>query len=239
MPAIVTALELIARSMRLINALAGGEQPTSADANDGLETLNELIDGWSTQSMAVYGEDNDEFQTVAGVQMYTTGPGGTSGIITRPVYITDAYCVRQGITTYIHVVDQIAFNTIPLKNIQQPLVERMLYINDFPLGQIVLWPVPSEVVTIGLTTTRVLANITSLQQVIALPPGYLRALRYNLAVDLWPEYSNKITDIGQIRDTARKAFGHIKIANTVDTEMDFSSVPSVETGRSWDWRTSV
>lgn len=224
--------------MRLINALAAGEQPTAEDANDGLETLNELIDGWSTQTMAVYGESNDEFQTVGGQSNYTIGPGGTSGITTRPIYIQDAYCVRQGVTTFVRVDDQIAFNTIPLKSMSQPLVERLLYISEFPLGKIVLWPVPSEIVTIGMSTVRVLTDITNLQQVIALPPGYLRALRYNLAVDLWPEYSNKMTDVGQIRDIAKKSFGHIKVANTSDFEMDFSSVPNVENGRSWDWRTA-
>lgn len=234
----ITALELIARSMRLINALAGGDQPTSEEANDGLETLNELIDGWSTQSMAVYGEANDEFQTVPGVQTYTVGPGGTSGVEIRPVYLTDAYCIRQQVTTYIRVIDQIEFNTIPLKLTSQPLVERLMYINEFPLGQIILWPVPSEIVTIGMSTQRVLTNVADLQEVIALPPGYLRALRYNLAVDLWPEYSNKVTDINQIREIARKSFGNIKVANTTDAEADYSSVPMVETGRSWDWRTA-
>lgn len=237
MAATITALELITRSMRLINAVAAGELPTPEDANDALETLNELIDGWSTQSLSVYGTNNDEFQTIAGKSIYTYGVGGDIPE-TRPVFVNDAYCVRNGVTTHVRVVDIIDYNTISLKSTSQPLVERLVWTNIFPLSQVILWPVPSEIVTIGITSGRVLSNVTDLQQSIALPPGYLRALRYNLAVDLWPEYSNTTTDIAQIRDTARKSLGNIKVANADSSEMDFSSVPMVETGRSWDWRTS-
>ena len=236
-PLTITALDLITRSMRLINALAAGEQPTPEDANDALETLNELIDGWSTQSLAVYSTNNDEFTTTPGKARYTYGAGGDINA-QRPIFVNDAYCIRQGVTTFVRVIDITEYNTIPLKGTSQPLVERLLYTNLFPFGQIDLWPVPSEAVTIGITSGRVIADVPDLQTSIALPPGYLRALRYNLAVDLWPEYANKITDIDQIREIARKSLGNIKVANQDQSEMDYSSVPMVETGRSWDWRTS-
>jgi hypothetical protein len=61
-------------------------------------------------------------------------------------------------------------------------------------------------------------------------------MRYNLACDLWPEYSNKITDIERIERTAAQALGKVKVSNIVDSEATYDDVPMVESGRSWDWR---
>ena len=194
----ITALDLIRRSMYLINALAAGETPDAQSANDALQTLNEMIDSWSIQSLAVYGTANDEFPTVPGKSIYTYGTGGDINE-QRPAYVNASYCVRQGVTTPVRVIDILEYNTIPLKGTTQPLVERAVWTNAYPLSTIMLWPVPSEVVTIGLTSGRILTNVANLQTSIDLPPGYLKALRYNLAVDLWPEYSNKITDFKNIQ----------------------------------------
>jgi hypothetical protein len=233
----ITALELITRSMRLINAIAAGEEPEPEDANDALQTLNEMVDGWSTQSLAVYATNNDQFTTTPGKATYTYGIGGEIDA-QRPVFVNDAYCIRNGVTTYVRTIDITEYNIIPLKGTSQPLVERLMFINLYPLAEVTLWPVPSESVTIGITAGRVMTRVEGLQTKIILPPGYLRALRYNLAVDLWPEYSNKLTDITQIRQIANKSLGNIKVTNVDNAEMDYSSVPMVETGRSWDWRTS-
>ncbi len=223
--------------MYLINALAAGETPDAQSANDALQTLNEMIDSWSIQSLAVYGTANDEFSTVPGTATYTYGTGGTINA-QRPAYVNDCYCIRQGVTTPVRVIDIAEYNDIPLKGTTQPLVERMMWVNSFPLSTVTLWPVPSEIVTIGLTSGRILTNVANLQTSISLPPGYLRALRYNLACDLWPEYSNKLTDFKTIQFEAMRSLGKIKVANMVDSEATYSSIPMVESGRSWDWRAS-
>lgn len=233
----ITALDLIRRSLYLINGLAAGETPDAQTANDALQTLNEMVDGWSTQTLAVYGTANDEFSTVPGKSSYTYGVGGDIDV-QRPVYVNDSYCVRNGVTTPVRVIDIMEYNEIPLKGTSQPLVERMMWTNIYPLSTVTLWPVPSEIVTIGLTAGRVLTNVPTLQTSISLPPGYLKALRYNLAVDLWPEYSNKLTDFKHIQFVAMQALGKIKVANMVDTEATFDSIPMVEGSRSWDWRAS-
>lgn len=237
MTASITALDLIRRSMYLVNALAAGETPDAQSANDALQTLNEMIDGWSIQTLAVYGTANDEFTTTPGKATYTYGPGGDINDV-RPAYVNDSYCIRNGITTPVRVIDILEYNEIPLKGMSQPLVERMMWTNIYPLSTVTLWPVPSETVTIGLTSGRILTSIPDLQTSILLPPGYLKALRYNLAMDLWPEYSNKLTDIESIQRTAMTSLGRVKVSNIVDSEATFSSIPMVETGRSWDWRVS-
>lgn len=41
-----TAQDLIARTLRLIGAIEGGEDPSAAEAADGLDALNEMLHGW-------------------------------------------------------------------------------------------------------------------------------------------------------------------------------------------------
>lgn len=233
----ITAFNLIRRSLYLINALAEGETPSAEQANDALSTLNEMIDAWSTQTLAVYGSVTDEFVLTPGVQSYTYGAGGTLDA-QRPVYVDDAYCIRNGVTTPVRIITDDEWNRISLKAQPGAVAEELLWVNSYPLSEVHVWPIPDTAVTLGLSVKRVLTSVPSLQTTIALPPGYIRALRYNLAVDLWPEYSNRLTDIGQVRKTAMDSKGDIKVANMQDITAKFDDVPNVDTARSWDWRTA-
>lgn len=232
---IISAADLIRRAMYLINAIAAGEVPSDMEANDALSTLNEMLDSWSTETLAVYGTDNDEFVMTPGKASYTYGPGGDFSV-TRPIFVDDMYMIRQGVTTPIEIIPIERYNAISIKAQSQPLVEKAYITNSFPLSKVSLWPIPSEANTIGFTSNRVLTNIPTLQTQIYLPPGYLRALRHCLAVELWPEYINPTTDINSIKATALKSKANIKTANMNDVEATYDDIPRVESGRSWDWR---
>lgn len=233
MTASITAYNLIRRSLYLINALAEGETPSAEQANDALDTLNELIDAWSTQELATYGPVADEFVLTPGLQDYTYGVGGTLNA-QRPVYVTDAYCIRNGVTTPVRLVTDAEWNRISLKTQPGPVAEQCLWVNTYPLSTVQLWPIPDSAITLGFSANRVLTNVTSLQTTIALPPGYARALRYNLAIELWPEYSNRTTDIGQVRKTAVDSKREIKVANNVNVVATFGNIPGAEAA--YDWR---
>lgn len=236
----IAAIDLIRRSMLLINAVAAGEMPTDGDLNDALLTLNELIDSWSLQSLAVYQSPVESFVLTPGQSNYNWGlTAGPTGFTTeRPAFIHNAYCVRGGTSTPVRIVTQEEYDWISLKSTSSPLIEQVLYVNDYPLGRITVYPVPSEAVSLVFDTGRIMVGPVTLQSVIALPPGYLRALRYCLAVELWPEYSNTVTDINQIRATAALAFGKVKVANSNITPSTFENVPHTDLGRDWDWRTN-
>lgn len=236
----IAAIDLIRRAMLLINAIAAGEMPSGGDLNDGLLTLNEMIDSWNLQTMAVYSNSNENLVLIPGQASYDWGvTAGVGGFTTeRPVFLHNATCVRAGLTTPVQVITQDEYDRIGIKGLSQQLVERVLYINSFPLGKLICYPVPSEAVTLNVDVGNQLVGPLTLQDDIALPPGYLRALRYCLAVEMWPEYSNSNTDINQIRATAAAAFGKVKVANSnVDTST-FESIPGVECSRDWDWRSA-
>jgi hypothetical protein len=239
----IAAQDLIRRSLYLINGFAAGETIPGDVATDSLSTLNEMLDSWSPETLSVYGGENQDFQTVAGQGRYTVAAAGDVQIgnpnpdliFQRPVFLMGATCTRIGTTTPIEIITRSEYDRLSIKDTKRPVVERILYTNDFPYGVFRLYPTPSEVVTISLDYPRVLASVPGLETVLYLPPGYLRALRYCLAVELWPEFNNANTDIETIRDIARKAKGNIKVANSVPAIMTFEDIPGTETARSWDW----
>lgn len=234
----IAAIDLIRRSMLLINAVSAGEMPADGDLNDGLITLNEMLDSWNLQTLAVYRTPVETKVLTPGQSVYNWGPtAGVTGITSaRPVYIDNVTCVRAGITTPVDVVTQDEYDAISLKSLSQPLIEKVLYLNTFPLGQLTCYPVPSEAVTLTFNTSTQLVGPVTLQDVIAMPPGYQRAMRYCLAVELWPEYSNTTTDINTIKAIAMAAFGKVKVSNSEIIPSTFEDIPNVNQGRDWDWR---
>lgn len=234
----IATIDLIRRSMLLINAVAAGEIPDDTSLNDALTTLNEMIDSWDLQPLAVYGSPNENWVLTPGKSVYDWGLTATVGNFTsdRPVFLNNVTCVRNGISTPVEVVDQDQYDAIGLKSLAQPLIEKVLYVNSFPLGQLTVYPVPTEAVTLNFDVSRQLTGPITLADTIAMPPGYLRALRYNLAVELWPEYTTAGIDINAIKAIARESLGRVKVANSKTPESTFEHLPNVDIARSWDWR---
>lgn len=213
MPSGVTAGALVKSAMRLGGATAVGETPTSDEMTDGLSALNDLLENWSTQNLAVYGGAVETFPTVAGQATYTIGVGGNWNTV-RPIRINDnSYCTFQGVDFPINRIGQDEYNLIALKTQQQPIIEKLLYVNDNPLGRVTLWPVPAQIVNISLDSDRILMAVADITTVMMLPPGYLLAMKHALWILMAPDYGRTVTD--EVKDVARSSFAAIKRANKV------------------------
>lgn len=210
MPSPTTAIVEITKAMRLIGALAVGETPTSDEANTGFEMLNDILEGWSLENLAVWGAADQTFNTVQGQAVYTIGPGGNFDTV-RPVAIFGGFCNFGGVDFEIQVIDQAAYNRIALKSQQQPIIEQMLYVNEAPLGLLTFYPTPSTNIPVTLSIGRILTQIPTLTTPLVYPPGYSRALRYALAVMIAPEFG--IEPSPTIIGIARQSLGAIKVAN--------------------------
>lgn len=235
MPSGIAATALITSSLRTINAIASGETPTPEELTDALSQLNDLLENWSTQSLAVYMSQMETFATVAGTAAYTIGPTGT-WVTTRPVFIDgDGICTFQGVDFPVEKIGQEQYNSIGLKTIQQPIVESYLYQNDFPNGRVFLYPTPSQIVSIGLNTQRVLSSVPTIATVLSLPPGYLLAIRYNLAVLLAPDYRKAVTPT--VQSIATSSFAAIKRANKQKRVARFDA--ALQPGDPVTWQTGT
>ncbi len=206
----MTALDLITGALRLIGAIATGETPSAAEANDGLITLNDMLDNWSTESLTMYGSDSQPFTLVPNQFDYEIGPGGDFDTA-RPVRITGAYTTVQGEDFPIGLMGMDEYNRIPLKTQTQQIVERLVYINSNPFGTIKVWPVPTDAVPIILDADYILTSIPTLATVIAQPPGFALCMRYTLALLLAPDYG--IEPNPAVIEIAKSSKANVKRAN--------------------------
>jgi hypothetical protein len=71
-----TPNDIITRAMKDIGAIAAGEVPTSDEAQDGLDMLNDMIAQWSNENMMVFYRSEIIFQTTQNQVQYTIGPSG-------------------------------------------------------------------------------------------------------------------------------------------------------------------
>ena len=68
-----TAQDIIVGALRFINQYAPGESLSSADSQDALDTLNDLLDSWSTDQISVWASNENVFTYTGGQYRYTIG----------------------------------------------------------------------------------------------------------------------------------------------------------------------
>lgn len=68
-----TASDIITGALRFISQYAPGESLSAADSDDALDTLNDLLDSWSTDQASVYASEEDVFTFVTGRYQYSIG----------------------------------------------------------------------------------------------------------------------------------------------------------------------
>lgn len=218
MPSPIIALDLISTAMRHIGVIATGETLAAEDANAGLRALNDVLETWSIEQLAVYGSLNSVYATVAGQAMYTLGSGGNWND-DRPMLINDMFTTVQGVDFPVGEWSYAQYDSVAVKYQQQQIVERYVFINDSPLARVILYPTPSMAVPITVGANRLLTQIASTATVITLPPGYARALQYAVAAELAPQYGSPIDVTAQ----ARSSIAIIKRANRQPVIAGFDS----------------
>lgn len=186
----MTGRDLLSGSLRLIGALASGEILSADGATDGLNALNSLIDGLSNEGLLIYSETRETPITlIPGTATYTLGAGGS--VTNRPMKIDSALLRDQSTTPAIEYPVRILsiseWSSIPSKDLQSTYPTDLYDDGGYPQRTITVYPVPSAANKLVLFTKDPLSQV-ALDTLISLPPGYERMLKYNLAMELAPEY---------------------------------------------------
>lgn len=216
MPSII-ALDLIKTAMRHIGVIATGETPSAEEANDGLQALNDVLETWNLEKLAVYGQDVEVFQTVSGQAKYSVGPTG-DWVTSRPTQVSAATVNYLGVKFPILPWTLSQYETAGNLNYQQ-IPERFVYVNDYPNGLFILYPTPFQAVYIYLESPRVLLEVATLATILDLPPGYSRALAYAVALELSTQYGSPV----DVSAYARSTKALIKRANRTPMISQFDS----------------
>lgn len=214
-----TALDIITQAMRKCGILAVNEAPTSEEANDALDALNEMLASWSNDSLMCYARVWESFTLTAGVAAYTIGAAQTFNTV-RPIFVAGAYLRNVTTDTPVKVVtDEIYTEEISQKD-TQGIPEILNLDNAFPYGTVRLWPVPSSAYTLFMLNEKQLGSFT-LNQTVSLPPGWKRALIYNLPDEIAGDYEQEVpASVQRIALQSKRA-----IQNAVMKSRTFDAFP--------------
>lgn len=177
-----TALDMILRARRLLNAHGVGETLDAELANDGLEALNALLASLSIDGVMIYALQSNTFN-LTGAQTYTVGTGGTFNM-TRPDRIESAFATISGGDYPLDIIDTAQWNDIYTKALSS-IPSCIKYDAFTPLGLLSIYPQSTG--TITLNTYLPLQVFDTLTEVVALPRGYERMLTAKLALEIAPE----------------------------------------------------
>lgn len=187
-----TALDMITRAMRLIGAIGDGETPSSYEAQTGLDALNTMLDSWSLDELTVYQIQQQNFSITVGTGTYTIGTGGAFNG-TRPVQIRGAFFRDSNSLDFpLEVVEKPEYNRLAQKTDTGYTPEYLYYSPAYPLGSISLYPVPAAAGSLYLDSLYALQSFATLTTAVSLPPGYQRAIEFNLALEIAPEFERDV-----------------------------------------------
>jgi hypothetical protein len=214
-----TAGDIIYGSLRLIGVLAEGETPSSETAQDALTAMNQMIDSWNTERLAVFSTIDQVETWPPGSRSRTFGPTGDI-VGSRPVLIDDSTYFRDpanGISFGLKLINQQQYNGIAVKTVTSTYPQVMWVNMTYPNIEMYVYPVPTKVLEFHIISVQELAQPATLNTDLAFPPGYLRAFRYNLACELAPEFG--VEPSRQVQRIAMTSKRNLKRINNPDDIM--------------------
>ena len=185
-----TAGDQINGALRLLGVLAEGETPSAATSQDALNALNQMIDSWNTERLAVFSTQDQVFSWLPGFISRTLGPTGDF-VGNRPILLDDSTYFKDpasGISYGIKIINQQQYDGIAVKTVTSTYPQ-VIWINmSYPDIEMYIYPVPTKVLEWHFVSVEELTQPALLSTALSFPPGYLRAFRYNLACEFAPEF---------------------------------------------------
>ena len=217
-----TAGDQINGALRLIGQLAEGETPSAATSQDALSAMNQMIDSWSTERLAVFSTQDQVFSWLPGFISRTLGPTGDF-VGNRPILLDDSTYFKDpanGISFGIKILNQQQYNGIAVKTVTSTYPQ-VIWINmNYPDIEMYVYPVPTKVLEWHFVSVSELTQPATLATVLSFPPGYLRAFRYCLACEIAAEFG--VEPSPQVSRIAMTSKRNLKRINNPD---DIMSLP--------------
>jgi hypothetical protein len=208
-----TAGDIINGSLRLLGVLAEGEVPSAETSQDALRAMDQMIDSWNTERLAVFSTQDQVFTWPAGLISRTLGPSGDF-VGNRPILLDDStYFVEPGtgVSYGIKIINQQQYNGIAVKDVTSTFPEVISVNMNYPDIEMFVYPRPTRDLTWHFVSVEELTQPATLATNISFPPGYLRAFRYNLACEMAPEFG--VEPSSQVRRLAMASKRNLKRIN--------------------------
>ena len=217
-----TAGDQINGALRLIGQLAEAETPSAATSQDALAALNQMIDSWNTERLAVFSTQDQVFNWPPNVLSRTLGPTGDF-VGNRPILLDDStYFIdtASGISYGIKIINQQQYDGIAVKTVTSTYPQ-VIWVNmTYPDIEMYVYPKPTKVLEWHFISVEEITQPALLSTTLAFPPGYLRAFKYNLACEIAAEFG--VEPSPQVQRIAMTSKRNLKRINNPD---DVMSIP--------------
>lgn len=183
-PLPTTPRDIINLALKTANVVGVGQSSLPEDINDCFNMLNMMIAQWQRRRYMVYNLKTVSI-TATGATSYTIGLGQQFNT-ERPAKIEAAFFRMQGGSNLpVDYPLQVLrakedYDRISIKNLNA-FPQYVFYDSTYPVGNVFVWPVPSNQYQIFLTVMTQLQAFQNLSEVIVMPNEYLDALQWNLA----------------------------------------------------------
>lgn len=235
--------DIIKSALRLIGVYASGESLDAAMAQDALVVAQQLVDSWNSERLQLFTIQIYEFTPLANQQTYTVGLGGDVNIARPPRIESISVVTQVGSTQPLELslgssLSDKDWQEIPVKNITSSFPQRFYDDGAFPLRSISFWPIANTGVHYRFYNWSQLVAFADLSATdYTFPPAYLRALRYNLAVELATEFSGNPALYPAVEKIAFRSKAKIKAMNTVTPRMQCDEALIDPRGGLYNWLT--
>lgn len=237
----MTVTELVSLALKDIGVLGQGQTAGGPQANDALTSLNLLIEGWSLDRLLTHTIRRVTWTIASGTADYTVGSGGTINI-PRPSTMNYQGCDVTFIDTSSNPDIEIplwpmtddGYQSIPQKSLAATYPTSWYYNPTYtsaaaPYGTLTLWPVPNVSTLTGVFYAPVAAAAVALADTLALPPGYARFYRWNLAEELLSGYAVPDAIAQRVMKNASVSRADVEKVNTrlQDLGVDLALTPYI------------
>lgn len=182
-----TVTAIVTAALRLLKVKEAGEAPTASEGEDGRIALNDIIETWNLDPL-MQPAKVQLTQALTSSATYTFGTGGDNS--TRPVAIHSAFVRRNSVDYQVRILMNEEYQGIPYKTISSMYPFNLYYRASYPLGVVTMYPVPTAGSTLYLQCQAALSTYAAVSTSVDLPPGYIKALKYALAIAISPEYKD-------------------------------------------------
>jgi hypothetical protein len=235
-----TGRQLITATLKLIEATSSEETPEAVEAEDALDRLNEMMDSWNAQRLTTFAFAIALYPLVSGTQDYTIGPTGDF-VQQRPNRIKQMGLLQnnnplQPIRHPLRIlnVDQ-WLHEVPVRAVGSALPTKVYVTYGFPNMTLSFWPFPNKGgLEVEIYTEVNLTPWPDLDTDLTFPPGYIEAIRYNLALRLCPEFGRDVNNV--VGTMALESMGIIKASNLANHQQTLKVDEALIPGQVFDWR---
>jgi hypothetical protein len=226
-----TALEIVESAMSKLGLFGPGDVVSAEDGDVCLQRLNALVDAWENEGLFAYTTADTIFTLPANTSSRTIGPAMQINMV-RPVRILRGSFSRlDGIDYRLTPISEAEYNDISLKSTVGSIAPSVcFYDGGNPTGTVYFWPVANVSVEVHLVTPESGGAATDLTTSYLFPPGYQRALEYNLAIEIASDFDQKPTPM--LFGMASNAKRALKRTNSRVPQLDMDQITSNTRGRS-------